>query len=354
MPRISPASPEAVDRAVALLRAGQLVAFPTETVYGLGADASSPEAVARIFAAKGRPNDHPVIVHVAPGNDLSAWAATISGDARALIDAFWPGPLTLILPRAAGVPDAVTGGQDTVGVRCPSHPVAQALLSAFGGGVAAPSANRFGRVSPTTAQHVADEFGQELSLVLDGGPCEVGIESTIVDVTGDTPVLLRPGHISIAMLADALGKSVLTRAEVELRREAYAQADAEASKQAGTQAGTQATREVPRVSGALAAHYAPRTPLERVPAGALDVRARMLVASGRRVGVWSTVKPAADVMWAGAPLDPVAYAQDLYATLRFLDTQGCDILLVDALPDTDAWAAVNDRLGRAVVGSGKG
>ena len=338
LPRIAPASPEVLDRAVALLRAGQLVAFPTETVYGLGADASDPEAVARIFAAKGRPNDHPVIVHVAPGNDLSAWAASIGPDARTLIDAFWPGPLTLILPRAAGVPDAVTGGQDTVGVRCPSHPVAQALLTAFGGGVAAPSANRFGRVSPTTAQHVADEFGPELSLVLDGGPCEVGIESTIVDVTGDTPVLLRPGHIATAQLANALGKPVLTRAELEAR----------------TDAGTQAARDVPRVSGALAAHYAPRTPLERVPAGALDLRTRMLVASGRRVGVWSTVKPAADVMWVGAPLDPVAYAQDLYAMLRFLDTQGCDILLVDELPDTDAWAAVNDRLGRAVVGSGEG
>ena len=362
LPRIAPASPEVLDRAVALLRAGQLVAFPTETVYGLGADASDPEAVARIFAAKGRPNDHPVIVHVAPGNDLSAWAASIGPDARTLIDAFWPGPLTLILPRAAGVPDAVTGGQDTVGVRCPSHPVAQALLSAFGGGVAAPSANRFGRVSPTTAQHVADEFGPELSLVLDGGPCEVGIESTIVDVTGDTPVLLRPGHISIATLADALGKPVLTRAELEARLQAqgHAQIDAQAhaDTQVGTQAGTQtdlqAAREIPRVSGALAAHYAPRTPLERVPAGALDLRTRMLVASGRRVGVWSTVKPAADVMWVGAPLDPVAYAQDLYAMLRFLDTQGCDILLVDALPDTDAWAAVNDRLGRAVVGSGEG
>ena len=338
LPRIAPASTEVLDRAVALLRAGQLVAFPTETVYGLGADASDPEAVARIFAAKGRPNDHPVIVHVAPGNDLSAWAASIGPDARTLIAAFWPGPLTLILPRAAGVPDAVTGGQETVGVRCPSHPVAQALLTAFGGGVAAPSANRFGRVSPTTAQHVADEFGPELSLVLDGGPCEVGIESTIVDVTGDTPVLLRPGHISTAQLANALGKPVLTRAELEAR----------------TYAGTQAARDVPRVSGALAAHYAPRTPLERVPAGALDLRTRMLVASGRRVGVWSTVRPAADVMWVGAPLDPVAYAQDLYAMLRFLDTQGCDILLVDALPDTDAWAAVNDRLGRAVVGSGEG
>jgi L-threonylcarbamoyladenylate synthase len=338
VPRIAPVSAEALDRAVALLRAGQLVAFPTETVYGLGADASNPEAVARIFAAKGRPNDHPVIVHVAPGNDLCAWAASISPDARTLIDAFWPGPLTLILPRAAGVPDAVTGGQDTVGVRCPSHPVAQALLSAFGGGVAAPSANRFGRVSPTTAQHVAEEFGPELSLVLDGGPCEVGIESTIVDVTGDTPVLLRPGHISTAMLAGALRKPVLTRAELDARMNV----------------GAQAAREVPRVSGALAAHYAPRTPLERVPTGALDLRARMLVAAGRRVGVWSTVKPAADVMWVAAPLDPVAYAQDLYAMLRFLDTQGCDILLVDALPDTDAWAAVNDRLGRAVVGSGDG
>lgn len=325
---IRPVSPQAIADGVALLKAGQLVGFPTETVYGLGADASDAEAVARIFAAKGRPNDHPVIVHVAPGADLSRWAARLSPDAELLIAAYWPGPLTLIVSRAAGVLDAVTGGQDTVGLRCPSHPVAQQLLRAFGGGVAAPSANRFGRVSPTTAQHVADEFGSALSLVIDGGPCEVGIESTIIDLSGNEPVLLRPGHISVEALSRTLDRPVLTREEVEARR------------------------ATPRVSGALAAHYAPRTALELVAAKDIGHRVQTLMAAGLRVGVWSAAQPVADVSWVAAPTDPVAYAQDLYATLRLLDAQGLDILLLEATPDNDAWSAVNDRLGRAVVGSG--
>lgn len=321
-------SPAVIAQAVALLKAGQLVGFPTETVYGLGADASDPVAVARIFNAKGRPSDHPVIVHLAPGADVSLWAARVSAEAQALMDAFWPGPLTLILPRAPGVPDAVTGGQETVGLRCPSHPVAQQLLRAFAGGVAAPSANKFGRVSPTTASHVAEEFGDALALVIDGGPCEVGIESTIVDVTGDQPVLLRPGHVSAEALGRVLGRAVRTRAQIE------------------------AARALPRVSGALAAHYAPRTALELVATEALAQRIQALLAANLKVGVWSTAQPAADVSWRQAPAEPVAYAQALYATLRLLDAQGLDILLLEATPDNDAWSAVNDRLGRAVVGSG--
>src|SRR4249919_832993 len=187
-----------IARAAAILRAGGLVAFPTETVYGLGADASSPAALGRMFAAKGRPSDHPVIVHLQAGEDLTHWARNIPVVAQQLADHFWPGPLTLVLRRAAGVLDAVTGGQETVGLRTPSHPIAQRLLKAFGGGIAAPSANRFGRVSPTTAQHVRDELGDALDLILDGGPCEVGIESTIVDLSTGTPVLLRPGRIGVA------------------------------------------------------------------------------------------------------------------------------------------------------------
>ncbi|GAA4329136.1 L-threonylcarbamoyladenylate synthase [Pigmentiphaga soli] len=320
----------AIDEAVAVLRAGGLIGLPTETVYGLAGDAANPAAVAAIFAAKGRPNDHPVIVHVAPGADLSRWAARVPDDARRLIDAWWPGPLTLILPRAQGVDDAVTGGQDTVGLRCPSHPVAQAVLAAFGGGVAAPSANRFGRVSPTTAQHVAGEFGDAVPLVLDGGACEVGIESTIVDVSGDAPVLLRPGHIAAADLARTLGRPVLTRAQAE------------------------ALRATPRVSGALAAHYAPRTPLELVAAEALPARLAAARAAGQAVGAWSRRDPGGAARWLAAPAEPEAYAHQLYAALRALDGHGLDLLLVEAPPDGERWAGVRDRLGRAAVGSGPG
>ena len=239
----------AIADAARQLLAGELVAFPTETVYGLGADAENPQAVARIYAAKGRPANHPVIVHVAPQADLGYWAREVPAQAQRLIDAFWPGPLTLILPRAPHVGAAVSGGQDSIGLRCPSHPVAQALLSAFAagkpgghGGVAAPSANKFGQVSPTHAEHVRNEFPQEVAQgmpVLDGGAAEVGIESTIVDLSrlgqGVGPVLLRPGHITPAQIAAVLGVPV-------------GMPDAAA----------------PRASGTLKAHYAPHTPLELV------------------------------------------------------------------------------------------
>ena len=242
---------EPIRAAAALLEEGKLVAFPTETVYGLGADAENPDAVRAIFAAKGRPADHPLIVHVARNADLQRWARAVPLQAQQLIDAFWPGPLTLILPRASNVPAVVAGGQDSIGLRCPSHPVAQALLAAFKhgqGGIAGPSANRFGHVSPTTAQHVIDEFGapstpsapgvssdSPLACVLDGGQSDVGIESTIIDLSRlDThgAVLLRPGRISAAQIAEVLG-------------DMPAMPD----------------RAAPRVSGSLDAHYAPSTPL---------------------------------------------------------------------------------------------
>src|SRR5690606_11979070 len=249
----------AIARAAGRLLAGELVAFPTETVYGLGADAQNPEAVARIYAAKGRPSNHPVIVHVAPGADLGYWVRNISPAARQLIDAFWPGPLTLILPRAPHAGAAVSGGQDSIGLRCPSHPVAQALLRAFAagkpgghGGVAAPSANKFGHVSPKLAEKVAGEFPGEVAqgmIVLDGGPAQVGIESTIVDLSrlgqGVGPVLLRPGHVTPAQIQAVLGVPV-------------GLPDAAA----------------PRASGTLKAHYAPRTPLELVSEAALQAAIR--------------------------------------------------------------------------------
>jgi L-threonylcarbamoyladenylate synthase len=347
MNRIFVPTSEAIAQAVAVLRAGGLVGFPSETVYGLGGDASQADAVGRIFAAKGRPNDHPVIVHVAPGADLTRWARSVSPTAQTLIDRFWPGPLTLVMERADGVLDAVTGGQDTVAVRCPSHPVAQALLVAFDGGLAGPSANRFGHVSPTTAQHVDGEFGSELAMILDGGPCDVGIESTIVDVTQDEPVLLRPGHIGAQALADALGRPVLSREEAQARMAASA-LQYEATEAARVEAAT-----LPRVSGALAAHYAPRTPLALVDGDRLMEVLAEDIGKGWRVGVWSVapVEPPSGV-WLPAPTEPQAYAHQLYAVLRRLDQLQLDRLLIETPPSAPAWAGIHDRLGRAAVGSG--
>jgi L-threonylcarbamoyladenylate synthase len=316
-----------IERAAAILRAGGLVAFPTETVYGLGADASNPAAVAKIFAAKGRPQDHPVIVHLAGVELLPLWAGEVPAAAHELAAAFWPGPLTLILKRAAGVPDCVTGGQDTVGLRIPRHPMALALLRAFAGkaggrvfsGVAAPSANKFGRISPTTAGHVRAELGDGVDCVLDGGECSVGIESTIVDLSRGRAVLLRPGQVTRAQIAAVLG------AEVEL-------SDATA----------------PRVSGTLQSHYAPRTPLHLIAAAELPTRLAAL--RGKKIAVLARAAAPAglnDVAWQRAPRAAAGYAQELYASLRRLDALGCDAILVEAPPTAPEWQGVNDRLRRA-------
>lgn len=317
-------------RAVARLRAGQLVAFPTETVYGLGGDARSEAALAAIFAAKGRPSDHPLIVHLAPDADPAAWTTDLPPLAVRLIERFWPGPLTLILKRAPGVPAAVAGGQDTVGLRCPDHPLAQALLRAFNAsapadatrGVAAPSANRFGRISPTSAQHVADEFPDQDIYVLDGGDCPLGIESTILDVSrldGVGPVLLRPGSITTDMLAECIGALP----------------------------GSPARAGAPRVSGALAAHYAPRTPMRLVERAEIEA----LPANGP-VAVWSWSVPPRGPLWRLAPATAAAYAQQLYARLRELDGLAARQILIERPPAGAAWAAAHDRLGRAETGSG--
>lgn len=314
--------PEDIGRAVAVLQSGGLVAFPTETVYGLGADATNPAAVRRIFAAKGRPADHPVIVHLASVSQIDAWARDIPAGARHLADAFWPGPLTLILPRRAGVSDLVTGGQDSVGVRIPSHPVAQSLLRAFGGGVAAPSANRFGRISPTTADHVRTELGDRVDLVLDGGASEVGIESTIVDLSGAVPALLRPGIIASAQIEAVLGRPL--------------------------GAGTTGS---PRASGTLEAHYAPTTPLDLIEATAID---HLAPRAGERLVVLAR-RPApaqATLAWVQAPADARTYAHELYRTLRRLDGGAYTRILVESLPDTAEWIAVRDRLARAARGAG--
>ena len=311
---------DAIRAAARLLEAGRLVGIPTETVYGLAADASNPDAVAAIFAAKGRPSNHPVIVHVARDADLSRWAAELPDAAKKLIDAFWPGPLTLILKRASNVPAAVTGGQDSVGLRCPAHPVAQALLREFKqgqGGLAAPSANRFGRVSPTTAQHVIDEFGAPgmgpVAAVLDGGACDVGIESTIVDLTRlDTtgPALLRPGRISTAQIEKVLGVSLALP-----------------------------DNAAPRVSGSLDAHYAPQTPVALVASAELQRVIDALHAKGRKVACLRCDADADD------------YAHELYAKLRALDRERADLILVEQPPQKPEWQGVNDRLRRAAFDS---
>jgi L-threonylcarbamoyladenylate synthase len=315
----------AIARAAQLLRDGALVAFPTETVYGLGGDAGNAAAVRAIFAAKGRPADHPVIVHLHDAAQMRDWAREIPADAQRLADAFWPGPLTLILPRAAGVGDSVTGGQDSVGLRVPSHPVARALLRVFvdagGSGIAAPSANRFGRISPTTAAHVAADLGEDVALILDGGACAVGIESTIVAFGDGEPLLLRPGGIALDAVTRVLGRAPRTTAD-----------------------------DAPRASGTLASHYAPRAPARLIDGKGLH---GALPANGREVAVLARTvhAPASfDGLWIGAPRDVDAYAQTLYANLRALDSGAATLILIEAPPDDAAWLAVRDRLTRATHG----
>lgn len=315
---------ELIERAAALLRAGGVVAFPTETVYGLGADASNEAAVRKIYALKGRPADHPVIVHLADVRQVADWVTELPGAAHRLAERFWPGPLTLILRRAAHVLDVVTGGQETVALRVPSHPIAQALLRAFGGGVAAPSANRFGRVSATSAAHVREEFGAALDLILDGGDSDVGIESTIVDLSGVHPRLLRPGGIGADAVAQALGVALSDGGEA-----------------------------APRAPGMLKGHYAPGTELMLVDADLAPELVRELTQQGKRLAVlsFSPLQPVVEPLtWRVAPADAAGYAHALYANLRMLDHAGADLIVVEAPPPRPEWAAVLDRLQRAAAG----
>jgi len=300
-----------VTRAVDALRAGGLVAFPTETVYGLGADAANPRALERLFTVKGRPKDHPVIVHVARAAQLDDLAAEVPDIAHALAAACWPGPLTLVVRRRHDrVAAEATGGLDTVGIRVPDHPLALELLDAFDAGVAAPSANRFGRVSPTTAQHVRDDLNGDVDVVLDGGPCTVGVESTIVDVTGREPTVLRVGGVSEERLAELVGAPLARRTGGEVA-----------------------------APGTLPSHYAPDARVELVSADEMHARAEQLRADGLAVGVLD------------APRDTTEYARVLYRRLRELDARGVDVILAVAPADIDGiGAAVVDRLRRAAAG----
>jgi L-threonylcarbamoyladenylate synthase len=322
-----------IDAAAQAIRAGELVGMPTETVYGLAADASSDSAVAKIFAAKGRPSNHPLIVHVADAAGATHFAAELPVFARKLVVAFWPGPLTLILPRRPEVARAAAGGQDSIGLRCPAHPVAQALLQACAvlgvHGVAAPSANQFGRVSPTTAAHVQSEFGDGL-LVLDGGACAVGIESTIVDCTRGVPVLLRPGAVTRTQIEAACGQPL--RAKEEL------------------------AAPDPRASGTLEAHYAPNAKVRLMNAkalqAALDVLGAEIDGTQARIAIYSRAilkTPSAKVIRRRMPDDAAATAQQLFAVLRDFDAQGASLIWIETPPDDPEWEGVRDRLTRAAA-----
>lgn len=316
--------PQHLAEAVDALVAGRLVAFPTETVYGLGANAADDAAVARIFAAKGRPADHPLIVHVAHMEASQPLAAAIPPAAQSLMTAFWPGPLTVIVPRRPGVAEAAAGGQDTIGLRCPAHPVARALLEACARrgvpGLAGPSANQFGRVSPTTAEHVAGEFDADV-LVLDGGACQVGIESTIVDCSRGRPVLLRPGMIGRAEIEAVLNEPLLDR-------------DAQA----------------PRAPGTLEAHYAPRAKLRLMSADILQTALQVLGDSSPKLALYSrTVRAPRGMQYRRMPADAAEAAQQLFAVLREFDAAGAELIWVESPPSSPEWDGVRDRLARAAA-----
>jgi L-threonylcarbamoyladenylate synthase len=309
-----------IKQAVKTLQEGGLVAIPTETVYGLAADASNPEAIKKIFQVKGRPIDHPLIVHIAHVSQLHEWAIDISDKAMLLAEAFWPGPLTLILKKAPGVSLMITGGQDTIGVRIPRHPVAQALLMAFGRAVVAPSANRFGRISPTTAVAVQEELGDQVGCILDGGQCEVGVESTIVDVSGEVLQMLRPGMITAQQIETVLHEHLSMQ-----------------------------KNNVPRVSGALDSHYAPVTPVRLVESTQLSNVLSSLSDEQLPVAVmtYSFAFDQKGVLCRVMSADPVSYAHDLYQVLRELDHQRVKQMLVEAVPNVPEWSAIADRLQRA-------
>jgi len=316
-----------VQPAVTILRVGGLVAFPTETVYGLGADARNPEAVARIFSAKDRPADHPLIVHLAHASQLTEWARDIPRAAWQLAEAFWPGPLTLVLPRAPGVLDAVTGGLHTVALRVPDHPLALALLDAFAGGVAAPSANRHGRVSPTSAEHVREELGDAVDLVLDGGPCSVGIESTIVDVSSTTVRILRPGAITERAVHRLLGMPLATDSIAGVR-----------------------------CPGRKPSHYAPRARVVLASHAQAEQEVERWLTFGCRVGLLASRRPPAlpeNVTWLNLTGDVREQARQLYQRLRDADQLGLQVLVAVMPPDVGLGHALRDRLRRA-AGLGDG
>ncbi len=349
--------PASIAHCADVIAAGGLVGLPTETVYGLAADAANEAAVAHIFAAKGRPSEHPLIVHVADAASASHFASDIPGFAQKLMDAFWPGPLTLILPRRPEVAAAAAGGQNSVGLRCPSHPVALALLNACAErgiyGLAAPSANQFGRVSPTTAQHVQGEFaGTTYSgmPILDGGACSVGIESTIVDCSRGVPVLLRPGVLTQVQIEFVCGQNVLSKdeqfSEQISRLEGYL-----SPKNAEKAIQTPLT-EAPRASGMLESHYAPKAKLRLMDAKALQAALDILGSDAKHIAVYSRQQmhsASTTVLFRRMPDDAAKAAQQLFATLRELDQPDIKLIWVETPPEDAVWDGVRDRVTRAAA-----
>lgn len=314
-----------IKKAAKLLKEGNLVAIPTETVYGLAADASNKEALHKLFDAKGRPRNHPVIVHIASEAQLTDWVEEVPPIARELAKKFWPGPLTMIFKKKPHVLTDVTGGQDTVAIRVPRHETALKLLQEFGGGLAAPSANRFGKLSPTEAADVANEFDNEVAYVLDGGTCDVGIESTIVDMSGKQPRVLRPGMLNLEMLNQVEGLSATHNEE-----------------------------ETPSVKapGTLKSHYSPMTPVMLVDADELKTVLKKLNGQQKTAAVLSFNEEAKNgdeqqTAWIAVPQDPDIYARNLYGNLRRLDTFKCDWIIVERVPQQDRWSGIRDRLQRA-------
>jgi L-threonylcarbamoyladenylate synthase len=325
MVRVVRATQVEIETAVQALRDGDLVAFPTETVYGLGANAKNPTAVRKIFEAKGRPTTHPVIVHLDSARFLHHWVRDVPEPAARLAERFWPGPLTMVLPRASNVHDILTGGQDTVAMRVPAHTMAQQLLTAFGGGIAAPSANRYGRLSPTRAEHVRDELGDAVRIVLDGGECQIGLESTIVAFDGAHVRLLRPGAVTAGQMRAVIGDLLLAGPHLES----------------------------PRVPGSTPSHYSPQTPMTIVPSGQIDAQAAALSEGGRRIAVLAQrlpLKAHTYVTWVNAGHRPDQYGHGLYANLRTLDKAACRHILVQEVPPDERWDAIRDRLMRAASG----
>jgi L-threonylcarbamoyladenylate synthase len=328
---ISGALPLNVQQAVDALCSGELVGLPTETVYGLAADANNAAAVAKIFKAKGRPSNHPLIVHVASADEVKKFASEVPAFAKNLMAQFWPGPLTLILPRLQEMAAEAAGGQNSVGLRCPSHPLAHQVLKACAAkgvwGVAAPSANLFGRVSPTSAAHVQSEFGDSL-LILDGGECEVGIESTIVDCTRGVPVLLRPGHISRTQIEQACGLKLASPESLEA--------------------------EAPRASGTLASHYAPAAKVRLMSPLDWQQALEALGPHTQNVGLWSVQKPSPELLggglfWRAMPANATQAAHEVFAVLRNFDARGVRSIWIETPPNTPEWEGVRDRLQRAAA-----
>ena len=340
-----------VEQGADLLAAGELLAFPTETVYGLGADACNDTAVAKIFGAKGRPADHPLIVHVADLAGAEHFAANMSDFARTLCAAFWPGPLTVIVPRKEGIASASAGGQNSIGLRCPSHPAALDLLRQCAArgvhGIAAPSANKFGKVSPTTAQHVRDELGARIA-VIDGGPCSVGIESTIIDCTRGAPVLLRPGVLSVAQIEAAMGRRLLLNSELSEQQILGLPPDLPDNL-----AFSSAELSIPpKASGTLDAHYAPNARLRLMDAKALQTALNLLGADAAHIAVYSRAiltSRSARIIRRRMPDDALATAQQLFAVLRAFDAEGVRLIWVETPPVDSQWDGVRDRLQRAAA-----